>query len=424
MVRRDVCLVKHGGHLCYPAGAMATTTRRLGAPTPRAALVLVTALVVGILLYLGRDALTPFLLGLLLIYVLDPAVTWLERHGIRRGLAVLLMYLVVFGGLVLALSLLFRPLIQQLSGFIGDLPRLGRAVDELAAQVRAAYSALDLPPGIRAAIDGAFADLGETAGAFDVRSLLPIASTIAGALGALFGYLIVPVWAFYLLTDRARLLAAFDSALPGAWRRDTWAVLRILERVFGRWLRAQIFLGVVVGAATFAGLLLLGAVVDPRFAQFAILLAVVAGLFELLPIIGPILSMVPTVLIALTVSPQAVVAVVLLYLVVQQLENNVLVPKIQGEAIELHPSVVIFSLILGGAIAGLLGAVLALPITAAGKEVFRYLFRRLSDVETPGPVTRVTTTPARTPAAAPAPAASARPSPAPSPPPTGGMPSG
>jgi predicted PurR-regulated permease PerM len=367
---------------------MTTTSRRLQAPTPRVALLLVTALIIAVILYLGRDAVTPFLLGLLLIYVMDPMVGWIHRRGVPRGLAVLLVYLLVFGGAILALSLLLRPLVSQVIGFIGDLPRFNQAVDEALGQLRGIYQGLELPPTLREAVDRAIADLGNAAGAFDIRSLLPIASGVFGAIGALFGFLIVPVWAFYLLKDRERLLAGFDRSLPDGWRRDTWAVLRIIERVFGRWLRAQILLGLVVGAATFAGLIVLGLLIDERFIRFAILLAVVAGLFELLPIIGPILSMIPTLVVALTVSPQAVVAVVVLYLVVQQLENNVLVPKIQGEAIELHASLVIFSLIIGGSIAGLLGAVLALPITAAGKEIYRYLFRRLSQLEPLGAADR------------------------------------
>ena len=84
------------------------------------------------------------------------------------------------------------------------------------------------------------------------------------------------------------------------------------------------------------------------------------------------------VLLALTAGLDAALAALVLYLLVQQLENNLLVPKIQGDAVELHPSAVMFSLVVGGAIAGLLGAILALPVTAAGRNVFRYLFRRLT----------------------------------------------
>jgi predicted PurR-regulated permease PerM len=119
-------------------------------------------------------------------------------------------------------------------------------------------------------------------------------------------------------------------------------------------------------------------VVDPVFGRYAILLSVTAGVLELLPIIGPIISAVPAVLLAATAGLEPVIAALVLYTLVQQVENNVLVPKIQGDAVELHPAAVIFAIIIGGALAGLLGAILALPVLAAARDVVRYLFRRLS----------------------------------------------
>jgi predicted PurR-regulated permease PerM len=341
------------------------------------ALLLVTATILGLVLFLGGSALTPFVIGLGLVYVLDPAVRALERRGLHPGIAVLIVYAVALLLIIEGGALLLRPLVDQLAAFVVEAPRLLGALDDLLRRITELYGRLNLPAPIREAVDRALAGLGQGAGSFDPTSLLPIARTIAGTVASIFGYLIVPVWAFYVLKDRERLMVSFDRSLPEQWRVDTWAVIRIVERVIGRWLRGQLFLGLVVGAATFVGLLVLGVVVDPRFTQFAVLLAVIAGLLELLPIIGPIISAVPTLLVALTISPQAVVAVVVLYTLVQQLENNILVPKIQGDAIELHPAIVIFALVLGGSIAGLLGAILSLPITAAARNVYRYLFRRL-----------------------------------------------
>lgn len=358
---------------------IARSSRRIHAPTPRVALVIFTAIVIGVLLYLGRGALGPFILGLILVYILDPAVQLLVRRGFPRGLSVLLVYIVAAFLLIEGLTLLLRPLVAQVGVFIQSLPEFTASLERQLDDLAALYDRLQLPDPLRSAIDGAVADLGRSAGGFDPTGLLPIVRSVAGLFGAALGFLLIPVWAFYILKDRNQLVAGIDRALPASWRTDTWAVLRIVERVMGRYLRAQLVLGLIVGGATFLGLLLLGFVVDARFLQFAVLLAVVAGLFELLPVIGPILSMVPTLLLALTISPQAVLAVFLLYLVVQQVENNLLVPKIQGNAIDLHPSVVIFALVLGGAIAGLLGAIFSLPITAAARDVFRYLFRRLSD---------------------------------------------
>ncbi len=162
-----------------------------------------------------------------------------------------------------------------------------------------------------------------------------------------------------------------------------------MDHTFGRWVRGQLFLGLVVGVATFVGLLLLGVFVDPVFITFAVLLAVIAGFLELVPIIGPILSMIPTLVLSLTrqTRSRAAIAVVLLYVVVQQVENHVLVPQIQGDAVELHPSIVILALIVGSALFGLLGAILSVPVTAAGRDIYRYLFRRLSedDPDVPDP---------------------------------------
>ena len=136
-----------------------------------------------------------------------------------------------------------------------------------------------------------------------------------------------------------------------------------------------------VGVFTFIGLLLLSRFVDPVFGRYAVLLSVTAGILELVPIIGPIIAAVPAVLLAATAGLEAVVAAFLLYLLVQQVENNVLVPKIQGDAVQLHPAVVMFAIVIGGSLVGLLGAILALPVAAALRDVTRYLFRRLSPDE-------------------------------------------
>ena len=371
----------------------ARPVRTLTAPTPRVTLVIGAAMVVAVLLYLGRSALTPFIVGALIVYLLDPAVTWVARirlgtWTVPRGLAVLVVYLITAVVIIQGLALLLGPLVSQLLRFVSDLPALLATLDATLARLAETYRALDLPQPVRNFIDGALADLAEGAGGIDFGALLPVARSLASTAASFFGYLIIPVWAFYVLKDRVRLQEQFLAGLPTSWRDEVWSVLTIVERVFGRWIRGQLLLGVIVGAAIFVGLLLLGWLIDPRFLQFAVLLAVIAGILELLPIIGPIISMIPTLLVALTTRDPglSVIAVLVLYIGVQQLENNVLVPKIQGDAVELHPSIVIFVLIIGGAIGGLLGAILAIPITAAARDVYRYLFRKLSDEAAPAMV--------------------------------------
>jgi predicted PurR-regulated permease PerM len=349
--------------------------RRVRPPTPRVALILVAAVVLAIVLYQGRQALSPFVVGLLLVYLLDPPVERISRLGVPRWIAVLIVYVLVAVLLAWAIRVTTTPLIEQMRAFVADLPSLLAGID-------AFYRSLELPPALRQAINEVLAGLSQGDG-IDLGIFTPVLDLTAGFISGIFGYLIIPVWAFYLLKDRPQLTDGFNRTLPEGWRHDVWEVIRTVERVFGQWVRGQLFLGVVVGVATFIGLEILNVAVDPIFGRFALLLAVIAGLLELLPIIGPIIAAVPAVLLAATAGPQAALAALLLYLLVQQIENNILVPKIQGDAVELHPSIVMFALVIGGAIGGLLGAILALPITAAGRSVFRYLFHRLSEGEGP-----------------------------------------
>jgi predicted PurR-regulated permease PerM len=354
------------------AGVTLPGGRRVGPPSPRAALIVAGAVVLLAVLYLGRSALGPFVVGLVLAYLLDMPVERMARFGLPRWLSVLLVYAVVIVVVAQALSVVLRPLATELATFIREFPTF-------TAQVADMYAHLDLPPALRQAVDSWLADLGQGVGGLNPTDLLPVVTGIAGIVGSIVGYIIIPVWVFYLIKDRPALAAAAERSMPAEWRPDARAISWLGLRVFGQWLRGQLFLGLTVGAATFVGLMLLSATVDPVFGRFAILLSIVAGVLELLPIIGPIIAAIPAVLLALTGGIDAAVAALVLYTVIQQIENNLLVPKIQGDAVELHPSAVMLALVIGGAIAGLLGAILALPITAAARDVFRYLFHRLDD---------------------------------------------
>jgi predicted PurR-regulated permease PerM len=349
--------------------------------SPRVAVLIAVALIVGALLWMARDAVRPFVVGLLLVYLLEPPVTWLVRRGLRRTLAILLVYVVAVLAIVEAISLTLTPLVNEGMRFVQDLPGLAEQLQAQIERLSEVYARLQLPDAIREWVDSLIAGIGQGGTgtpAIDISIFFPVLTGAGSFIGAIFGYLLLPVWVFYLLKDRVALTEQFDRSLPVRWRFDVWAVLRIARRVFGQWVRAQLVLGFAVGALTFVGLIVLSRLVDPVFGRYAVLLSVTAGILELLPIIGPIISAVPAVLLAATAGIEPVIAALILYTLVQQVENNLLVPKIQGDAVELHPAAVMFAIIIGGALAGLLGAILALPVTAAARDVVRYLFRRLS----------------------------------------------
>jgi predicted PurR-regulated permease PerM len=367
-----------------PAPSAPAAARSPGAipvPSRRLLVLLAGVSVLAVILWFGREVLAPFVVGILIVYLLDPVVERLARIEVRgrrvsRALLILLVYLVATLVLFELVFLLVGPLIEQVRAFAKDAPGY---VDDLNARLTELlgwWNRLNLPADIKAAIDKAVSDLLANVGSIIPTILRPVFSSVLGFAGSIFGYLIIPVWTFWILRDRPRIVRAFDHAVPAEWRADTWAALGIVRRVFGSWVRGQLVLGLVVGTATFIGLLVLGAVVDPVFSRYAVLLAVIAGVFELLPVIGPIISAIPAVLLGATAGLPGIVAALALYFAVQQVENTLLVPKIQGDATKLHPAVVIFSLILGGAVAGLLGAILALPIAATLRDLYVYAFRR------------------------------------------------
>ena len=360
--------------------------RRFTPLSPRVAVLIAAGIFLAALLLIAQDSVRPFVVGLLFVYLLDPPVRWLARRGLRRSIAILVVYAGTIVVVAELLLLTVAPLVNELLRFIADFPTLAADLDKQVQKLSELYARLDIPPAIRDWIDGILAGIGQPGGAvsIDLSFLLPVLTGAGSLIGILFGYLILPVWVAYLLNDRVALVAQFDRALPATWRFDVWAVIRTIERVFGQWVRGQLILGLAVAVFTFVGLLVASEVVDPIFGRYAILLSVIAGVLELIPIIGPIISAVPAVLLAATVGPGTVVAALVLYTLVQQVENNFLVPKIQGDSVELHPSLVMFAIIVGGSLAGLLGAILALPMTAAFRDVVRYLFRRLSPDEPSG----------------------------------------
>jgi predicted PurR-regulated permease PerM len=351
--------------------------------SPRVAVLIGAVIVIGLLLWIARDSVRPFVVGLLFVYLLDPPVRWLVRHGVRRSLAILIVYLVGFIAVVEFLALTLTPLVTEILRFIADFPKLAADLDAQLKRLGEFYARLQIPAAIRDWIDGVIAGFnqGGGTGAIDLTVVLPVLTGAGSLLGLVFGYLILPVWVAYLLKDKVDLVSAFDRALPSTWRFDVWAIIKTVQRIFGQWVRAQLILGFAVGIFTFAGLTILSQLVDPIFGRYAVLLSIIAGVLELVPIIGPIVSAIPAVLLAAIAGPAAVLAALVMYTLVQQVENNFLVPKIQGNAVELHPAAVMFAIIVGGSMAGLLGAILALPVTAAFRDVVRYLFRRLSPDE-------------------------------------------
>jgi len=160
--------------------------------------------------------------------------------------------------------------------------------------------------------------------------------------------------------------------LPEQFRQDILNLYRITDDVLSAYIRGQLVLCVFIGAMTTISLMLLRV-------NFALLLGVIAGIFEVFPYVGPILGAIPALIVALFQSPITALWVLLAFVIIQQVENLILVPRIAGRSVQLHPAVIMVVLVMGNEIAGLWGMLVAVPATAIVRDLFKYLYLRSTD---------------------------------------------
>lgn len=306
---------------------------------------------VGAALYVARNALVVIYLAFLLSVALSPAVRTIERHALRpfgrfrlsRTVAIVLLYLVILGALGGMMVLVVRPLVSQARQLWADLPSLVE---------RAQTRLLDL---------GVLDDRASWRDMFQqapTEHLLGLAtSTGLGLLGAMFAVVAVVFLSFYFLIEAHELFERVMRFVPAERRdhvRDTSS--RVICKV-SAWLSGNLLLGLVVGSTTGVVLGLIGV-------PYSYVFAVVAFAGEFIPYIGPLLAAFPAVLIATSFSWSMALGVAGFFLVQQQIENNVLVPKIFGERVGLSAVSVLVAILIGSELLGVVGAILAVPSAA------------------------------------------------------------
>lgn len=344
------------------------------------------AIVVVLILYLFRGAFIPFIFGGILAYMLHPVVKVVEgvmpwrvrRPGLTRTIAILIIYGIFLGVVAGVLAIVIPPALREGRDFITSAP-------EFYSQARATLEKWNVeyttrvPEDVRKTIDDALANVGNAIKGQVEGAFKGTIGTLTNAFSLFIGLAIVPVFLYYLLKDREILAEGVSATFPATIRPHALSILDIVNRVLGAYVRAQLLLGLVVGLVVFVILTLLGI-------KFAVLLAIIAGFTELIPIIGPWLGAIPGILVTLATAPEKTIWVVLGYVGVQILEGSLLVPRIQGQSLNIHPIVVMLVIVVGSQIAGLWGIIVGPPLAATAIAVIKY-FSKEWDREMPTPET-------------------------------------
>jgi len=300
--------------------------------------------------------------ALVLVGTLEPIVTWLEKRGIGRGRALALVFLVLAGALVGIVLLTVPPLFAQLAHLITAAPAgRDRLVEELSAYEWAG-------PLVQTAKSLPLADLVSRAGPALLDYSTHLLKFIGLGLSALF-------LAIYLLADPTSSRGMLFALVPRQHHIKLARILRELKMIVGGYIRGQLITSAAIAAFVFVFLTCFGV-------KDALAIALFAGLTDVIPFVGGYIASTPVVIAVSPHGMTAVIVAIVAMLVYQELESRVLVPRVYGRVLRLHPAVVVIALLVGGTLMGILGALLALPIAAGVQMVMREL-----RVELPGDAT-------------------------------------
>jgi predicted PurR-regulated permease PerM len=334
-----------------------------------------TTLILLWVLYTWRMVLLPFLVGVVLAYLMMPVVKWIERilpgktkyTKKRRLVALVLLLVAITIVMAFAAFILVTIIVHYSSQLLADS---GKYITQFIAKAQEWTTGLrnTVPEGARIFVDKVVADIASSITSTLQGSGAGGSSKILSSLGIIFGFAATPLFLFYMLKDSDLVVNGVCSTFGKKSEPHLRQILCVIESVLGRYVKAEFILSVVLFALTFVGLTIIGIPL-----AFSLPLAFVYGLGELIPTLGAWIAGAIMILVTLAVAPQKILWVILLDLIAKLSENMLLVPRIQASTMRMHPALVIMLLVIGGHFWGLWGMMLTVPIVSTLKDVFKYL---------------------------------------------------
>ncbi len=354
--------------------------------------------VLALVLYMIHEVLLPFVFSGILVYLLAPAVNFLSGKRlfnlqIPRGLAVVLVYLMFFMGIGLLALLILPPLYAEVLRIAHEIPNQLRELRTVTLpawieSMEALNARYNLNFNVRAFIN----QVVENMLAYSQHQVEAVPTHVQKLIKLLFStlstFLVIFIVTAFVLVDLPRIKTGMLSIVPSRLRQSALDLVHAIDRDLSGTIRGQLVICLINGFLTTIGLLILQV-------KFAITIGFVAGVFSLIPVFGAVISTVPAVLIALTQSVWTALAVVGVIIIIHLIEANFLNPKILGHTVELHPAIIVFSIIVGEHFFGAVGLLFGVPVAAIIRSVLRYFYLKYFAEDPPGPIAGETTADSR-----------------------------
>jgi predicted PurR-regulated permease PerM len=293
-----------------------------------------------------RDIAALVIIAIVLAILISPVADACERNRLPRALGVGVVYIVLISTVGFLFSMLAKPIIAEARNLAVALPAAWERVLFAAESLRS----FTLEYGL-------VEQLEQFASGTEQFVATGIFGAISGFFGGALSFVLVLVLTFYLATHATVVRRSMIALAPKRWQPFLIGVVPRIERKMGGWLRGLLTLGAIMSVLVFIGMTVLGA-------EYAILIALLAGFAEVVPYVGAIIATVIAVVLTLIQSPGKALAVMILFIILQQLENHLLVPKVMQRAVGVHPVVSLIALLVGAKVGGVAGALLAIPIVA------------------------------------------------------------
>ena len=340
----------------------------------------VVVVALGVLYLLGSVLLAIGLSGVIaytllpVVKLLEWGMPWRRRHpDLSRVTAIVIVFIVALGAVAGVLLSVIPSIVREAGAFIEEFPRFFNSA-RLSVETWIAVYSDRIPEELKQNIEKELGNVGNILVGAAWSALEKTFGVVSSTFSLIVGLATLPILVFYLMKDSGAINSAVCAPFPSAMHAHLRAMLDIMNRTLGSYIRVQLALALVVGSIVAVGLLLLGV-------PYAIFLGMVAGITEMIPIIGPWIGGAIGVLVTLATEPQKALWVILLYLIIQLVENAVLVPRIQGNALKLHPIAVIVIVIIASQHFGLWGIILGPPLVAMWKDMVVYFVQEWNPPE-------------------------------------------
>ena len=338
------------------------------------------AVILGIILLLGyvfyinidklQSVIMPFIIGGLIAYILNPLVNKLEKRKLPRWLATALIYLLFLIVIVLCMNYFIPKLYSNISDLISNIPRYTEEYNERFDNFQATINYSSLPSQIKNIVISQI-----HANVFAIQNVfLAFLKNSIGTINSIFSlivnFILGLIIGFYILKDTDYFKKQAASLVPRRLRGTANSAVSEINILVTGFIQGQLLIAAIVGTLEIIGLSIAGV-------KYAFILGLIGGIANIIPYFGPFIGAVPAISIALLDSPTKALFVALVFVIVQQIDNALITPRVMSEKCGMHPLLIIFVVLLGGSLFGIVGLVLAVPITAIIKVIGGKIIERI-----------------------------------------------